>query len=252
MLGVTEIAAGCPDRLRQHPGLIFEHVDAKVHLQPRETLVGHALFQPVAEDLRVIGLGCVRIATHGIAELATEQLVRGHVIDFACDVPQSHFNAAHTPALTRGTTKLFDLPENLVDAGRVLAEQLTLQHQRIVFARAITDFTKSVHSLICVDAYDRASHWGTRDGGDPHVGNLQFGRFRVGINMRLPGFELLVCPEGCCCGCAKSFQHSAAARRTPGGADQLSSGLFHVKYLTTLFYISNRTESRSMERKNTE
>src|SRR5437764_191042 len=82
----------------------LKQVHAEVHLQPGEALV-HALLQTLAVDLRVVGLGCIAIGANLVAVLSTEHLIDGHVVCFAGEVPEGHFDTAHAARLPRFAPK---------------------------------------------------------------------------------------------------------------------------------------------------
>src|SRR5207248_3748606 len=128
-----------------------------------------------------------------VAELpSANHRINRRVIDLARDVPKRHFDCAHSTALARVPTKLFDLAEKAVELQRIFANDAALEKQCISSARAIANFAKSVHALIGINTNDRAGTWaGLHNRRHPHVSNLQPRRTRVRVHrlwISLDGF----------------------------------------------------------------
>src|SRR6266576_1531909 len=95
---------------------IRHHLDSQVHLEPRETHDVFALFQSLRIDFRILRLRGIGIDANLVAKLAaSDERVRGSVVDLTGDVPESHFDGANSAALARVSTELLDLAENLVE-----------------------------------------------------------------------------------------------------------------------------------------
>src|SRR5262249_1772827 len=143
-----------------------------------------AFFHALGVDLGILGFFGVGVDADPVAEpSAAEHGVDRDAVNFAGDVPQSHFDRADSPTLPGRTAELFDFAEELIELERVFAEEAALQEQRIGWAGAVTHFAKAIDALIGVDSDDRT---GTRarflDDGYAQVGDFQLGRTGVGID----------------------------------------------------------------------
>src|SRR4029079_9537639 len=171
-------------RHAEHAWLVLEKVDAEVLLEERETAV-HARLQPQALLLRVLGLRGVGVETHAIAEPAAQHLPARHAPGLAGEVHHRHLDSAHAAALPRVPAELLDLPEDLVDVARVLAEEPALEHQRVRLARAVAYFAPADETLVGLDADDRTRHRRLDDDRDADIGDLQRRRLRRALDVRL-------------------------------------------------------------------
>src|SRR5437764_13105472 len=95
---------------------IGNHLDPQVHFEPREAHDIFTLLHSLGVDFGIFGLDSIRVNADLIAKLAaSNERVHGSVIDFAGDVPESHFDGADSPALAGMSSELLDLAENLVE-----------------------------------------------------------------------------------------------------------------------------------------
>jgi len=155
---------------------LFNEIYAEIHFQAGKTVLSHALLQAVCEDFRVIRFRGVCIAADLIPKFPAEHLIRRHVVDFAGDIPQRHLYATDATPLPGMAAKLFNFAEYFVDTTGILAEDDALQHQRVVLAGPVPNFSEAVHALVGVDSNNRAAHRRADYGGDTHVGDLEVGR----------------------------------------------------------------------------
>ena len=162
-----------------------------------------ALLQALRRNFGIVRFGGIAVDADLVAELAAQHLVNRDVVGFARQVPQRHFHSAHAAALPRVAAELFDLAENPVDVAGVLAENPALQLQRVILARAIADFAQSIDALVGIDADDGGGHRNSPHHHDPHVGDLQIGRFGIGVGVLGKRFE--------------RFVHQESGGQCPGG-----------------------------------
>ena len=96
----TSFVGSMSERMRHSSRSFLDQVDAKVHLEPRESLV-HALFQALSIDFRILRFGGVAIDAHLVAKLSAEHLIDGNVVGLSCEIPQRHLDAADSAGLSR-------------------------------------------------------------------------------------------------------------------------------------------------------
>ena len=89
-----------------------QHINADVHLEPREP-IGNPLSKRSANTCGR-ALAAICIDPHRIAELAAEHRIHRRVVGLAGKVPQCHLDAANTAGLARMKSELPDLAEHLV------------------------------------------------------------------------------------------------------------------------------------------
>src|SRR5205823_11071439 len=81
--------------------------------------------------------------------------------------------------------------EEIVDVERVLAHDAALENHGVLIVGHIADLPETVHSLIGIDANDRARAWtGFLNHGVAHVSDLQLGRVAVAVYMLQCGLGL--------------------------------------------------------------
>src|SRR5205823_4305039 len=95
---------------------IGNHLDPQVHFEPREAHDIFTLLHSLGVDFGIFGFDSIRVNTDLISELsASNERVHGSVIDLSCNVPESHFDGADSPALAGMPSELLDLAKNLVE-----------------------------------------------------------------------------------------------------------------------------------------
>src|SRR5579863_5443894 len=107
---------------------IRHHLDSEIHLEPGEPHHFFALFHSLRIDFRILRLGRVGIDAYLVAKLAAaDQRIHRSVVDFPGNVPQGHFDCAHSSALSRVSPELLYLAENPVELEWIFANDTTLQ-----------------------------------------------------------------------------------------------------------------------------
>ena len=88
----TPLPGAHPRGTRHGVGDFRHHLDAQVHLQPREAHLFFAGLQALREDLGVFRFGGVGVDPDLVAEFAAQHLVDRHAVHFAGDVPERFFD----------------------------------------------------------------------------------------------------------------------------------------------------------------
>ena len=173
----------------QHPlgigeraGDILAQVNAQVHLQEGEAPL-HPVLQPLAHLRGITALRRIAVDTDAVAELAARQLIARHAVGLAGQVHESHLYRTNTASLPRVVSELFDLPEQPVHVTRVLTQETAFQHEGVGHGRSVAHLSQTVYALIRIYTYDRPPPVIEPDLGDPHIGDLEFRRPRIGVDV---------------------------------------------------------------------
>src|SRR5262249_20206199 len=118
-----------------------------------------------------------------IAELAARELIGRHTIRLARQIHQRHLDGAYAARLSRMMAELFELANDFIHIAMDLANQMTLEHQRIIFACAIAYLAQAVDTLISVNADERKAPAIPADGGGADVRDAQLAWARVGSDV---------------------------------------------------------------------
>ena len=125
--------------------------------------------------------GRVGIDAHLVAVLAAQELVAGHAVHLAHQVPQRDLDARDAAALAAPVAELLDGAEDHVHVAGVLAQEHALELERILRVPRVAHLADAVDALVGVDAHDRivivAAHH-----GQAHVGDLEIGRAGIGVD----------------------------------------------------------------------
>src|SRR5581483_4824778 len=162
-------AGGLHDSTRN----VVEHIDAEIHLHPRESHL-FAFLGAAAVFGGIFRLGGIRINTNLVTPFAAEHLEDGDVIDLAGNIPERHLHCAHAAGLASVAAELRDFLEEIVDAQRILAEQSAFEHHGILRAGDVAHFAQAIDALIGVNADERArARPRLDDHRVAHIGNLE-------------------------------------------------------------------------------
>ena len=90
-------------------------------------------------------------------------------------IPESHFNCAHSATLTSMKTKLFDGLEKHFNITWIFTENTTLQKKGIAYICCIPYLAKTINSLVGIDSYYCVARtiFCQLQHAITHIGNLQ-------------------------------------------------------------------------------
>ena len=164
------------ERCRERSRLIDQQSDAKIHFQEGKAHL-HPFFQRLAHIITVVLSFDVSIAVDAdpVTEFSAKQLPAGNSPGLSRNVPQSHFHAGYTTALTGMEPELLDPAEKLIYVERVFAENPALKHGSIGFGRSITHFPIAYNAGIRIDLDQRAAFGHRIDIAETHISDLELG-----------------------------------------------------------------------------
>src|SRR5690606_30360393 len=163
---------------------ISKQFDTEVHLQEGESLLENPLVHTCRKLIFTPSLRCVCVQADLVSVFSSKQLITGHVISFAYNIPQSHLNGTNTSTLTGMKTKLLDPLEYHLHITGVHTEDAALEEHGITPGCSVTNFSQTVDALVGIDPDHRTACMTIHDNGIPHVGNLKIRRCRIAINFR--------------------------------------------------------------------
>jgi len=122
----------------------------------------HSLAPPDALDVRlrrrVSRSRRVGVDAHAVPVLAAQELVAGHVVDLADEIPQRQLDSRDTATLAAPVAKALDGPKDHVHVAGVLPQEEALELESILLVASVAHLADAVHSLVGVDADERNPH----------------------------------------------------------------------------------------------
>ncbi len=126
---------------------------AEVHLEEREPLL-LALTQPLGEDLRILALVRIAVNANRVAVFGSDQPPRGHAVDLARNIVQSHVDGTVATAHALLAGEVANAVEDRLDLERVAAYQMRFQDQGRAFPARVAHLAQAVDALVRIDADD--------------------------------------------------------------------------------------------------
>jgi hypothetical protein len=168
----------------QGTGQVLDQIDPDVHLEHGEA-AAFSIKETLPHTLRIGLTRGVGVTPDAIPEPAADQGVRGHAVRLAGEVHQRHLDPADAAALPAVPAELFDLAKDLVQVARVLADDPTLQHQRVRRAGAVSDLAVTDDPLIGLEPDDRRRKRDPDQVRDLEIGDPQFAGPGSGVDVVL-------------------------------------------------------------------
>ena len=158
-------------------------IHAQIHLEKSEAHV-QPFFQGKAHIVAGVTTLHVRIAIHAdlVPEFAAQQLIQGHAVGLARQIPQGNFNAADAAALPGMAAELLDLAENFIHIAGVLTQNAAFEHQSIGLAGGVPHLAVACDPLIGFNFQNRAALGRAVDINESHIRNFQIRRAGAGID----------------------------------------------------------------------
>src|SRR6266496_3026736 len=131
---------------------VRNHFNAEIHLEPGQAHHFFSLLHALRINFGIFRFGGVGIDANFVAKLAAAYHgIRRGVVNFSGDIPECHFNCAHSATLPRMPAELLDLAKKLIELQRVLAYDAAFQEKRVSRASTIAHFAQSINALVGVD-----------------------------------------------------------------------------------------------------
>jgi len=214
--GVFAPPVGLARRIAQRAGDVAHGLDAAIVLEERESLLD-PFFQAGHLAIRRVG-----IQPDAVAVSTAQHLIHGHAVCLARQIPQRHLHAGDAAALPSMAAELPDLLEQPLHVARVLSQQAALEHQRVFLAGPVADFAIAADALIGVDANQRTAHRRPDHHRNPQVGNPQFRRTGIALDVLCRAGDLLF--DG-------RVDHTRQSQAGKAGSDGLQHGTSRSRHL---------------------